>query len=416
MKTKNLTNWLRGKLRPIDQQGIMLTVLSVASLDLNFAALEHAAPEVWRHELNEVMDQVIERTRNKRNTGEAREEILAIYANVLRAQYASDEVSLKLGEIIPALIKCFKSGNAEREAIFALRALSITILTTGEPLFDDVNQALRSRIEDSSSSAAQEAAIHALGTAAFFGSADMEETEEVMEFFLDIIESDGEQIDAHDNGDVVAAALQEWGLLATQFNELDGKTERPLECFESQLDSAVVSVQQAAGENIALLYEQSFSPLGEEDEEGGDDGSDDEFEFGRFKRKHWVKRYSVYTGNEFALKSKLSELARSSARHVGKDKRKDLHKTFSDVLHTVEHPWRGPKFSTALNEEMTSYMGHRHVVRFGREGSVTINRWWKLHRYEAIKRIVAGGFSTHYHANEVVYGSLPTGLEAPADF
>jgi hypothetical protein len=390
---------------------------SVASLDLNFLEMEKAAPEVWKHELYEVMEQVIERTRNKRNTGEAREEILAIYANVLRAQYASEEVSLKLGELIPALIKCFKSGNTEREAIFALRALAITILTTGEPLFDEVNQALRTRIEDSDSPAAQEAAIHALGAATFFGSADLDETEEVMEFFLDIIESDGEHIDAHDNGDVVAAALQEWGLLATQFQELDGKTERPLECFESQLDSAIVAVQIAAGENIAFLYEQSFSPLGEEDEEGaGGDGSDDEFEYGKFQRKHWVKRYGVYTGNEFALKSKLSELARSSARHVGREKRKDLHKTFSDVLHTVEHPWRGPKFSTALNEEMTSYMGHRHVVRFGKEGSVTINRWWKLHRYEAIKRIVGGGFATHYHANEVVYGSLPTALEAPADF
>jgi hypothetical protein len=384
---------------------------------LNFTELENAAPEVWKRELSEVIDQVIERTRNKRNTGEAREEILAIYTNILRAQYAAEEVSFKLGEIISALIKCFKSGNSEREALFALKALAITLFTTGEPLFNEVNQALRSRIEDTSSNVVQEAAIHTLGAAAFFGSADMDETEEIMEFFLDIIETDGEHIGAHDNGDVVAAALQEWGLLATQFQELDGKTERPIESFESQLDSAVVTVQQAAGENIALLYEQSFSRLGEEDDEGADDGgSDDEFEFGKFQRKHWVKRYSVYTGNEFALKSKLSDLARSSARHLGKEKRKDLHKTFNDVLHTVEHPWRGPKFSTALNEEMTSYMGHRHVVRFGKEGAITINRWWKLHRYEAMKRIVGGGFATHYHANEVAYGSLPTGLEAPVEF
>ena len=289
-------------------------------------------------------------------------------------------------------------------------------MTTGEALFDEVIQPLRTRIEDGSSNAAQEAAIHALGAAAFFGSADMEQTEEIMEYLLDIVESDGEHVDARDSGAIVAAALQEWGLLATQFEELEDKTERPLDCFEAQLDSAVLSVQQAAGENIALLYEQSFSPAGEEDEGSGDDGTDDEFEFGKFQRKHWVKRYQVFAGNEFALKSKLSDLSRSSARHLGKDRRKDLHKTFKDVLHSVEHPWRGPQFSIALNEEMTSYMGHRHVVRFGKEGSYIINRWWKLHRYEAMKRIVGGGFVTHYQSNEVVHGSLPTGLEAPADF
>lgn len=244
----------------------------------------------------------------------------------------------------------------------------------------------------------------------------MEQTEDVMEFFLQIIESDGAHVDALDCGEVVAAALQEWGLLATQFQELEDKTERPLEIFEAQLDSAVLSVQQAAGENIALLYEQSFSPVGEDDEGSGDDGSDDEFEHGKFQRKHWVKRYNAFIGNEFLLKSKLAELSKSSARHMGKDKRKDLHKTFTDVLHTVEHPWRGPRFSTALNEEMTSYMGHRLVLRFGKEGAFVINRWWKLHRYEAVKRIVGGGFITHYQANEVVYGSLPYDLEAPADF
>jgi hypothetical protein len=279
-----------------------------------------------------------------------------------------------------------------------------------------VDQPLRARIQDGTSKAVQEAAVHALGTAAFFGGAGMEEMEDVMEFFLDIVESDGEVIDAHDCGEIVAAALQEWGLLATQFEELEDKTERPLECFENQLDSSDLGVLQAAGENIALLYEQSYSPVGEDDEGSGDDGTDDEFEFGKFQRKHWVKRYDVFAGNEFALKTKLADLSKSSARYLGKGKRKDLHKTFSDVLHTVEHPWRGPRFSTALNEDMTSYMGHRHVIRFGKEGALIINRWWKLHRYEAMKRIVGGGFVTHYHANEVVYGSLPSGLEAPADF
>jgi len=292
----------------------------------------------------------------------------------------------------------------------------MTILTTEEEIFEEVHQPLRSRIQDSSSSTGQEAAIHALGIAAFFGGADIQDTEDIMDYFLDIIETDGEHIDALDNGAVVAAALQEWGFLATQFKELDGKTERPLECFENQLESSVLAVQQAAGENIALLYEQSFKRSSEDDEGPGDSSHEDEYERGTFQRSHWNKTYDVYPGNEFNLKSTLADLSRSSARHLGKDKRKDLHKTFTDVLHTVEHPWRGPRFSTALNPEMTAYMGHRLVVRFGKDGVFTVDRWWKLHRYEAIKRVIGPGFLTHFTLNPVVKGALPVGLESGADF
>ena len=55
---------------------------SVASLDLNaFATYEKAAPDVWQSELRDVIEQIIERSRNKRNTAEAREEMLLKYRN-----------------------------------------------------------------------------------------------------------------------------------------------------------------------------------------------------------------------------------------------------------------------------------------------------------------------------------------------
>ncbi|KAE9970223.1 hypothetical protein BLS_001063 [Venturia inaequalis] len=405
---------------PVRNSNISDLAGSVASLDLStgsFAQFDNASEEVWQHELREISGQIVERSRNKRNTGEAREEIMAIYTNILRAQYAAEEVVTDLPELVPALLKSIKAGSGEREAVFALRALAMTILTTGEEIFEEVHDALRNRIQDDSSAAAQEAAIHALGIAAYLGGAGIEGTEDTMDYFLDIIETDGEHIGATDNGPVVAAALQEWGFLATRFNDFEGKTERPLECFENQLESTDLHVLQAAGENIALLYEQSYKRFTEDDEsKDNSGGAEDEFEVGDFKRVHWRKAYDVYPGNEFGLKSSLADLARSSARHLGKEKRKDLHKTFSDVLHTVEHPWRGPRFSTALDENMIAYMGHRLSVRFGRDGVMTVNRWWKLHRYEAIKRVVGPGFLTHYTLNQVVREALPLGLSSGADF
>jgi len=97
---------------------------SVASLELGsgaFSQFDTAPTEVWQHELHEISEQIIERSRNKRNTGEAREEILAVYTNILRAQYAAEEVEPQLGELVPALLKSIKAGSGEREIVFALR-------------------------------------------------------------------------------------------------------------------------------------------------------------------------------------------------------------------------------------------------------------------------------------------------------
>jgi hypothetical protein len=291
------------------------------------------------------------------------------------------------------------------------------VITTGEAMFEEVHQPLRLRIGDSSSRKAQEAAIHTLGACAFFGGADMQDTEDVMDYLLDIIKTDGDSIDAHNNGAVVSAALQEWGLLATMFSDLEGKTEQPLECFENQLDSSDFAVQQAAAENIALIYEQSYTQV--EEDESRDQS--EEFEHGSFQKMYWKRRYTPLPKSDdtYSLKSKLSDLSRMTARRIAKDKRKDLHAIAKDVLHTIEHPYRGPRYSTALNEEATRYLGHRLKIRFSSKGSgeVVLDRWWKLHRYEAVKRSIAGGFSEHYSQNEFLKDAIPRGsLVAPTDF
>ena len=399
---------------------------SLASLDLGaFRDYGDAAPDVWTGELSECMEQIVQRSRNKRNTAEAREEQLAIYASILRAQYAADEVQPKIDELVPALVKCFRSGVGEHEAVYAMKALAVTNVTTGEDLFHEVQQPIKTRMQDTSSELAQATAINVLGTATFFGGADLDETEDIMDFLLDIERSDGESVGSVDSGPVVTAALQEWAFLATQFPNMDGKSEDPISVFEEQLDSSILSVQMAAGEAIALLYEKSYTPRSddEDDGEGDDSGEDDgetdpdEFETGAFQRRRWAYRYDAYGGDMRGLKSKLAELSRASGRHIAKDKRKDLHRAFTDVLHTVEHPWRGPKYSTALNADATGYMGHRLFVRSGRAVLLAINRWWMFHRYEALKRVLASGFVEHFQANKVVAQAIPAGaLEAPTSF
>lgn len=398
------------------------SISSTSSLDLgDLQQYDDAAPEIWQQELDECSEQIIERARNMRNTGAAREQMLGIYINILRAQYAADEVSSKLGDLIPALLKIIKISTEEKEILLALKALSITILTTGEEISEQVSGAIKGRIEDPSSEKAQVAAIHALGAASFFGGADQVDTEETMEFLLDIASSDGESVSALDSGPVVTAALQEWGLLATLFDSMNGNSDEAMGAFEDQLDSSILSVQTAAGEDIALIYEKSFVPADESDDdedEIGEESSDTHGEIGSFRRQNWVHRYQAYPAGQSALESKLHELATMSSRHLGKDNRKNMHQTFRDVEHSVKHPWRGPRYSTATGRAAESeyHLGHRMVLRDGGQFRYTIDRWWKFLRYAAIKRIAGSGAINHFRLNEVVREALPRSLMAPERF
>jgi len=284
----------------------------------------------------------------------------------------------------------------------------VTIITDpSDTLYDAVYQPLKRIISASESIPAKTAAIHTLGTATFFGGASVEETQDIMDFFLEIIESDGHAVEADDDGDVVTAALEEWGFLATQMEDLEDATEPAMEAFVEQLNSSDPNVQIAAGENIALLYEKSYTEL-EEDEEAPEssDEDEDEEDAGPPDGPKMVRRYNVYR-REDQLKHTLAALATVSGRSISKKDRKSLHTNFADILHSVENPTRGPRYSAAVNHETGKRYGSRLTVRINRVGEMRIDRWWKLQRLKALRRVLQGGFVRHYEFNEVVFESLP---------
>ena len=56
-------------------------------------------------------------------------------------------------------------------------------------------------------------------------------------------------------------------------------------------------------------------------------------------------------------------------------------------------------------------MGSRLKVAIHGGGRMTIDRWWKLHRLNALKRLLREGFLVHYEVNQVVFDSLPVVVE-----
>lgn len=284
----------------------------------------------------------------------------------------------------------------------------MTLITIpSETIYDNVSQTLKRTISDSGSIATKAAAIHTLGTCTIYGGASDDEILENMTYFLEIISSDGNFVDAGDERDVVTAALEEWGFLATYIDDLEDESMEAMEAFVEQLDSSDPTVQVAAGENIALAYEKSYTPQ-EDDEEVSDDGEamsdpEDDSVAGAAK---FVKRYTPYRRTD-QLVHILTSLASLSTRRLSKKDKKSLHSNFADILNSVENPTRGPRYQNAVSHETGKRYGSRMVVRIHQNGVMRIDKWWKLHRLKALRRVLQGGFIGHYEKNEVVFESLP---------
>lgn len=232
-----------------------------------------------------------------------------------------------------------------------------------------------------------------------------------MALFLEIVESDGASVDAQDEGNVVVAALENWGLLATEIDDLEAETESAIEAFVEQLESADSTVQIAAGENIALLYEKSFT-VREDDEDASADHVDPEDPEAVKVGEKMVKRYTVYRRQDQLLNT-LDELANVSTRRISKKDRKTLHSSFADIRNTVEKPTRGPGYSMAIDQETgRAYGAGRMKVRINRNVEVKIDKWWKLQRLNSLRRTLQGGFTYHYDQNELVSTALPFSMSA----
>jgi len=363
----------------------------------------HISEEQWKSELSVRIEQI---TNLKRSTTEGRTESFAAYAHILMARYANEEIEPHARELLQSMLRSIRQETTEHEAVKALKALAATIVTldTGD-VYEDVSVELKRAIQ-SESAEIQVNAIHCLGLAASLGGAGEDEIRDIMTLLLEIIETDGVSVDAQDNGSIVTAALENWGLLATDLDDLQEETEAAIEAFVDQLESSDAGVQIAAGENIALLYEKSFTTQeeGEEIEQGPLDEDHPEYVKGGEKL---VQRYQVYR-NRDKLLATLDELATVSSRRISKKDRKTLHSSFTDVRNSVEKPFRGPGYSTAIDQETGRvYGGGRMKIRINKNLELRIDKWWKLLRLTALRRALQGGFAYHYEHNDMVSSALP---------
>ncbi|KAJ5154137.1 Armadillo-like helical [Penicillium coprophilum] len=380
------------------------TSMSIGSLDDENP--EQDNPD-WEHDLGQRIQEILDR---KRSSVQGREEALQAFCRLTKYHYTVEEIHGAVPDLLAAFERSIRTEVSVREATLGLRAIELLVISAFDStVYENTEPLLTRTVRDSTSPLVKTAAIHCLGACTIFGGAGEDGILEQMGFLLDIIASDGQSIDATDDPAIVTAALQQWGFLATEVEDFEEESEEAVQIFMDQLDSSDSNVQIAAGENIALLYEKSYTPQEEdEDEESVDSDEDsDEHEHDATSGPKLVKRYNAYH-NTPELESQLQNLATIHGKQISKRDKKSLHSNFASILTTVENPRRGPRYNTAIDQNTNRHYGSTLTVKIGRHGVMTIDRWWKWLRLNALRRILQGGFSEHYfQGNRSVLNSLP---------
>jgi hypothetical protein len=372
---------------------------SINSIDELLASddFNDQAPDLIKQELRDRIEELIDR---KGSSNKGREECLTSYIRILNSHYIADALYGCVPDLISSFSRSIKAESSEREAMLALKALALTAISiSDEKLYEYSAATVKRSITDSQSFPTKAAAIHCLGTCIAFGGAGEEEILETLAFLLEIITSDGNLVDAADNAETVTAALRVYGFLATRVEDLENDSEEAIEAFLEQLDSSEPDVQIAAGENIALLYEKSYTPQEEDEttsdieepEEGGDSSGDESGDL------NLIKRYNAYHNTSEVIE-KVSALASLSTHKLNKRIKQLLHKSFASILITVENPRLGLRTNSARGMRVKIYQS----------GEMDVDSWWKLMRLNALRRLLAGGFVNHYfEGNKQVLEMLP---------
>jgi hypothetical protein len=374
---------------------------SINSIDELLASddFNEQAPELQRQELKDRIEQLCDR---KGSSYKGREDSLAAFVRILTAHHLADELYGRVEDLVSALLRSVKAETTERETILALKAIALMVISFQDDIsYDGLSAQLKRTICDTQSLPTKAAAIHSLGTCIAFCGAGDDEIMEVLNFLLEIASSDGSFIDATDDADTVIAALQEYGFLTTYIEDLETESEDAVAAFVDQLDSDNVFVQIAAGENISLLYEKSYTPMEEDDTlsdlEETEDNSSSGDDSGNSDGPRLIKRYNAYH-NTYEILEKVQALASLSSRKLNKHEKKQLHQSFASIQITVENPRLGLQTNSAS----------RMTVRIHREGEMKVDKWWKLMRLNALRRLLQGGFVNHYfEGNKQVLDTLP---------
>jgi len=319
------------------------------------------------------------------------------YLHLIRNYFARDQIDGCVnGTIFPALLNSIERGASEKEVLTALNALSVTLISSpSETVFERAFKALKVVCEESEHEKVKVAAMNALAIALAFEGGMQPDIEEVLDFLLDIVESDGQSVGAEDNGAVVSGALRAWGCAASYLEDLAETTEdgRAMDAFMEQLDSTDADVQIAAGYNIAHLFEAARNSS------GADLQHNQHIALTRMHEivKYWTKRTSKK--DRRALRDEFPGIIISIEKGVGPGYAEN-----GRLVVTKELEAPANKHAAYLDD--MSHLGLQRKERVLEGGSRIIDSWKCHARLEVLKQVLVGGMDLHWRVNPAVQAAL----------
>lgn len=333
----------------------------------------------------------------KKMSNQEREDMLKSYLHLVRHYFAQAEIKTSMSGIATGLVRAMRSGGSAVERILAIKALAVTILTNPtDDILGHHGAAIKSAIEEEGEDEeVKVAGLYALAVATMYGDGSTDAAEDLLQYTIEIVESDGHTVAAPDAAGVVVAALKCWGFVAAHLEDLSDQSEQAMEAFVEQLDSTDAYVQTAAGDNIALLFETAR----EMEEESGEN----------MNFQYDPKR----------LAQQMRDISRGS-KSMSKRDRRHLKSDFSSIATGLERG-KGPGYSTAgrpasnpnkggsivnsAHGEDVNEFGYRETIFVGKE-KMTVDSWALSAKIEFLRIVLAGGFPSHLAKNETVQEML----------
>ncbi|KAG0353308.1 interferon-related developmental regulator-domain-containing protein [Gamsiella multidivaricata] len=358
------------------------------------------ADSSWEAQLKDAIEDLNE----KRSS--TREDALTKLQTMISNRFTADVLDTQRDEFMDLLKKSIKKGGT-RESVLAANVISLVFITIGEDdekMFTDLAPLLKYTITNHEQTEVKAACIHALGTACFISSTPQPShlpTYDLLSFFSDIALSSGASVNAPQNAETLAAALEAFGVLyAGLFPDLGPKqiTMQARRFFnniipgaKTLLEHPSVEVRVAAGETIALMLEildhyQRQREDGEfsDDEDveetyNEDDPEDLEEVTGDF-------RYEDLNG----LVAALGALSTDSNKHRSKKERSAGRSAFRDILKSVESQER-PTESLKLKDYDVEFDG-----------------WVEIVQLHYLRDRLTSGLQTHFVHNTMIHTILPS--------
>lgn len=342
---------------------------SVASLESTESFTEANLEQNWEGSFDDCIEAILDR---KGSSVQAREDALLhllkfMTLRVTRREIGSRDVALAL-----AISKMLKNARSEKEALLCSKVLAVLYITCpdNDGIYAVISSSLRTAV-NLPYPAAKAAALTALGTAALV-LCSAPEAQDFAELLIEIVENDGQSINAADDGLVVSSAEDALATAISVLNDVDSLEFIQLAspCLIEQLESVDPKVRAAAGEGLALFFEMTaIDP-------------DDTDAVEAYKNNPPV-------ADVHHLTQLLAQLATTSSKKQSKLSRREQHHTFREVLATVSSP--------------TSHSAPSETIRFGKASQVLyITTWLQVTRLNHMRRVLGTGLQIHLKKNAVV--------------